>query len=98
MIHRLYEDSHRVIAAYHKEIKQWSQVKPGDAEAYRKFHNFLLECENITQMQAWNVLDIPEVMCTLLSKLPGGTRDNWSERVLLIRGKEGKEPEIADFL
>ena len=49
-------------------------------------------------MQAWNVLDIPEVMCTLLSKLPGGTRDNWSERVLLIRGKEGKEPEIADFL
>ena len=56
-----------------------------DAEAYRKFHNFLLKRENITQMQTWNVLDTPVIMCMLLSKLPGGTRDKWSRRVLLIR-------------
>ena len=41
MMHKLYGDPHRVIAAYRKEIKQWPQIKPGDAEAYRKFHNFL---------------------------------------------------------
>ena len=37
-------------------------------------------------------------MCMLLSKLPGGTRDKWSRRVLLIRRKQGKEPELADFI
>ena len=49
-------------------------------------------------MQTWNVLDIPEIMCMLLSKLPGGTRDKWSRRVLPIRRKQGKEPELADFI
>ena len=75
MMHKFYGDTQRVIAAYRKEIKQWPQIKPGDAEAYRKFHNFLLKCENITQLQTWNVLDNPEIMYMLLSKLPGGTRD-----------------------
>ena len=75
LIGKLYGDPHRVIAAYCKEIKQWPQIKSGDAEPYRKFHNFLLKCENIKQMQGWNVLDTPEIMCMLLSKLSGGTRE-----------------------
>ena len=37
-------------------------------------------------------------MCMLLSKLPGGIRDKWSRRVLLIRRKQGREPELADFI
>ena len=67
MMHKLYGDPHRVIAAYCKEIKQWPQIKPGDIEAYRKFHNFLLKCENITQMQTWNVLDTPVIMYACLN-------------------------------
>ena len=51
MTHKLYRDPHRVIAVYHKKIKQWPQIKPEDAKVYRKFHNFLLKCENIKQMQ-----------------------------------------------
>ena len=43
-------------------------------------------------------MDTPKVMCMLLSKLPGGTRDKWSRRVLLIKTKQGKEPELADFI
>ena len=34
----------------------------------------------------------------LLSKLPGGTRDKWSRRVLFIRKKQRKEPGVADFI
>ena len=49
-------------------------------------------------MQTWNVLYTPEIMCMSLSKLPGGTRDTWSRRILLIRRKQGKEPELADFI
>ena len=74
-LYQLYGDPYRVTAACRKEIKQWSQVKHGDAEGYRRFLNFLLKCETITQMQTWNVLDTPEELCMLLSKLPGGTRD-----------------------
>ena len=98
MMHKVYGDPHRVIAAYCKDFMQWPQIKLGDAEAYRKFHNFLLKCENITQTQTWNVLDTPEIMIMLLSKLPGGTRDKWSRRVLLISRKQERKPELADFI
>ena len=98
MMHK-YGDPYRVIAAYHKEIKQWPQIKPGDAEACRKFHDFLLKCENITQIQTWTVSDNPAIMCMLLPKPPSETRDKkWSCQVLLIRRKQGKEPELADFI
>ena len=53
IMHKLYGDPKRLIAAYCKEIKQWPQIKPGDAESYGKFHNFLRKCENITQMQTF---------------------------------------------
>ena len=91
---KLYGDPHRVVVAYYKEIKHWPQIKQGDAEAYREFHNFLLKCENITQLQTWNVLDTPEIV--LLSNVTGKTR--WSTTVLLIRRKKGKEPELVDFI
>ena len=87
----------RVIAAYHKKIKQWPQIGPGDAEAYRKFYNFSLKCENITQLQMWNVLNTLEIMCMLLSKPPSGTRNKGSRWVLLIRRKQRNEAELADF-
>ena len=50
MMHKLYGDPHRVIAAYCKEINQWPQIKPRDAEACRKFHNFFLKCENYVRI------------------------------------------------
>ena len=37
-------------------------------------------------------------MRMLLSKLPSERRDKWSRRVLLIRRKQGKEPELANFI
>ena len=42
-------------------------------------------------------LDTPEIMC-MLSKFPPATRDKWLRRVLLVRKKQGKEPELADFI
>ena len=43
-------------------------------------------------------MDTPDITCMLLSKLPGGTRDKWSMRVLLISRKQEKEDELADFI
>ena len=42
--------------------------------------------------------DTPEIMCMVLSKLQGGTRDKWSKRILLIRRKQGKKPELSDLI
>ena len=39
------------------------------------------KCESITQPSQWNQLDTPDVICMLLAKLPGHTRDKWARRV-----------------
>ena len=62
-------DSHQILAAYRKEIKS-KQLKPADETAYTKFYNFLLKCYSATLERNWNVLDTPEIMCLVLSKLP----------------------------
>ena len=53
-------------------------MKAGDAGAYKRFHNFLVKCENIDHLLTWNVLNTPDIICMLLSQLPGSVRDKWS--------------------
>ena len=48
--------------------------------------------------QSWNVLNRPDIIWTLLSKLPGSVKDKWSRRVLTIRRRGNREPEMADFI
>ena len=51
LLHERYGDPHRITAAYRNQIKKQPQIKPGDSDAYRKFQNFLIKCENIDQIQ-----------------------------------------------
>ena len=69
--------------------KSWPQIRNGDGESYQKFYNFLLKCESITQAREWNPLDTPDVICMLLSKLPGVARDKWVRVVTNVRRKKG---------
>ena len=43
------------------------------------------------------MLNTPDIICMLLSKLPGSVRDKWSWKVLMIRRRGNREPEMADF-
>ena len=79
-----YENPHSIIAAYRKEIKTWLQIKPADGAAFQKLPNFLIKCESATYGQTWNALDKPEMMCLVLSKLPGHTRERWNKSVMSI--------------
>ena len=72
--------------------------KSGDAVAYQKLQNFLIKCENIGHIQSWNVFNIPDIICMLLSKFPGSARDKWSRKVLTIRQNQRREPELSDFI
>ena len=91
-------DPHIITASYRKEIKQWPQIKAGDAGAYRRFQNFLVKCENIDHLQSWNVLNTPDIICMLLSKLLGSARDKGSRKVLTIQRRGNREPEIIQLV
>ena len=93
-----YGNPYRIIEAYRKETKHWPQIKAGDADPYQKFQNFLVKLENIGHLQSGNVLDPPDIMCMLLSKLPGNARDKWSRNVLTIRRRHKREPDLTDFI
>ena len=92
-------DLHITTASYRKEIKHWPKTKAGDADAYRSSQNFLVKSEswNVGKLQSWNVLNTPDIICMLLSKLPGSVRDKWSQ-VFTIRRRGNREPEMADFI
>ena len=90
-----YGNPHRILVAYRKEIKSWAPLKQGDSSAYQKFYNFLIKCNSIMSRQQWNALDTPDVLCSLISKLPGNTRDRWNRQVLNLRRHEQREPELA---
>ena len=49
---------------------EWLQIEAGDADAYRRFQNFLVKCENVDHLQI-----APDIICMLLSKLPDLVRD-----------------------
>ena len=42
-------------------------------------------------------MDSPEILCMLISKLPGNTRDRCNRKVLIIRRKHRREPKLEDF-
>ena len=44
------------------------------------------------------MLNTPDIVCMLLSKLPGSVRDKWSRKVLTVRRRGNRELEMADFI
>ena len=93
-----YGNPYNIMGVYRKEIKSWPQIRNGDGESYQKFYNFLLKCESIIQAREWNPLDTPDVICMLLSKLPGVIRDKWVRVVMNVRRKKEREATLRDFI
>ena len=93
-----YGDPHRVLSAYSKELKEWKNIKSGDSIALRKFCNFLTKCNCVIKGNYWNTLDSIDNLCTILSKLPGNTRDKWNRKALSIRTNYLREPELQDMI
>ena len=77
LLEQKYGNPYSIMSLYRKEIKAWPQLKDGDGGSFQKFYNFLVKCESITKSREWNPLDTPDVICMLLSKLPGKIRDKW---------------------
>ena len=69
ILKKVYGNPHKFIVPGRREIKQWPQIKFGDAKGFRNFHNFLLKCRNVLACQRWNVLDTPDMLCRYPSYL-----------------------------
>ena len=98
LLEQKYGNPHSIIAAYRKEIKAWPQLKPADGAAFQKLHNFLIKCESATYGQTWNALDTPEMICLVLSKLLGHTRETWNRSVMSILRRYSREPDFTDLI
>ena len=95
---KIYGNPHKILSSHQKEIKEWSQLKFGDAMDFRKFSDFLLNCESVFGSQDWNVLDIPEMLRVQISKLPRGFMDMWNWTVQAIRRKQIRESDLQDLI
>ena len=101
LLKQKYGNPHSIIAGYRKEIKAWPQLKPADSAAdgaAQKLHNFLIKCESATYGQTWNALDTPEMICLVLSKLLGHTRETWNRSVMSILRRYSREPDFTDLI
>ena len=48
--------------------------------------------------QQWNSLDTPDVLCSLVSKPLGNTRDGWNRKVFMLRKHQQLEPGLSDLI
>ena len=97
LLEKQYGDPHRLLASYRREIKQMSKIKSGDAVAFRRLFNFLIKCQTMSYSTSKNPLDSPDVICMILSKVPGHLQERWNRNALRIRRTETREPELLDL-
>ena len=93
-----YGDPHRILSTYSKELKEWKFIKYGDSLSLRKFYTFLLKCSCIVEGNYLNTLDSIDNLCTILSKLPGSTREKWNTKAFRLRTNQFREPEMRDMI
>ena len=49
-------------------------------------------------LQRWNSMGTPEILCMLISKFPGNTRDQWNKKVLIIIRQHRRELALEDLI
>ena len=98
LLERAYGNPHKILSSHRKEIKELSLLKFGDAKGFCKFYKFLWKCESVSESQDWNALGTLEMLCTLISKLPGGLMDRRNKTVQAIRRKQIREPDLQDLI
>lgn len=89
-----------ISTSFQKKLTTWPKVGPNDAAALEEFSDFLqqvkIASEHIPSLQ---VLNYPSQIQSLVEKLPSWFKPKWSDKVLKLQKKEGKDtfPSFADF-
>ena len=98
LLEKEYGDPHKVTSAYMKELKSWKTLKSGDVREFKRFHRFLLKCSTNRKDEYLKLLDNPETLRTLQSKLPHRLQEKWTRKAVQHRETNSTELNFAHFL
>ena len=99
LLKKRYGDPFRLINAYRREIREWPQLKVGDAEGFRKFYNLLVKCQSgVKSGRIQSELDSPDTLRLLQSKLPHSLQERWNRKVFMLRRSQYREVTLSDFV
>ena len=94
-----YGDPNKVTAAYMKQLNSWKVIRPGDLKDFKRYYRFLLKCNSNSKGGVYlKLLDNPETLRNLHSKLPSKLQERWSRKAVLHRETTHGELSFSDFL
>ena len=99
LLEKEYGDPHKVTSAYMKELKSWKTIRAGDVRDFKRFYRFLLKCHTNRKGDVYlRILDNPETLSKLQSKLPLRMQERWTRKAVNSRETSKKELDFSHFL
>ena len=90
LLEKQYENPFKLLACYRNETKWMTKTTPGDGVAFRRLLNFFRNCQSLQYSNNQNFLDTPDVICMILSKVPGFLQARRNRHVHKIRKNQTK--------
>ena len=72
-------------------------ITPGSAAAFRRLFNFLIKCQRLQYINNQNPLDTPDMICMILSKVPGLLQDRWNRHVHKVWKNKTRESGLLNL-
>ena len=85
---------------FEKKLTTWPKVGPNDATGLEEFSDFLQQVKIASKhIESLKVLSYPSQIQALVEKLPGWFKAKWSDKVLKLQRKKGKDafPSFEEF-
>nr|XP_006821169.1 PREDICTED: uncharacterized protein LOC102805354 [Saccoglossus kowalevskii] len=89
-----YDNSEIIASAYIKRAMKWPSITASNAKGLDEYVMFLSECENaVKSIEAMKILDYPDTIKMLVSKLPYQLHERWRSRILSINERS----DVVEF-
>ena len=99
LLEKEYGDPHKVTSAYMRELDSWKIIRSGNVSDFKKFYRFLLKCNTNRKGDVYlRILDNPETLRNLQSKLPLKVQERWARKAVQQRENNKKELDFSSFL
>ena len=99
LLEKEYGDPHKVTSAYMRELDSWKTIRTGNVDDFKKFYRFLLKCNTNRKGDVYlRLLDNPETLRSIQSKLPHKLQERWTRKAVQYRETNRKELDFSHFL
>ena len=98
LLQKAYVSSYKIANAYVKKLTSGPAIKAEDGEGLRKLSIALTGCKNtLTEIGYLNKLENPDILRTIVQRLPFGLRQRWRDVADNITETQNREITIADL-